>query len=441
MGPTALQSSIGWILSGPCPHNNTEHTYITTLFTNSTLDEQLHKFWDLESMGIVDTSIYDDLVENIVFENGRYQVELPWKQPHSFLQDNYKLSLKRLRNLRQRLLSDPKLYSEYDSIIQEQKIQGIIEPIDISTPNDGTVHYLPHHAVLRNDKSTTKVRIVFDASAKVNQNASLNDCLYVGQSLNQKILDIILRFRTYPIALTGDIEKAFLMITLPEKDRDVLRFLWFDDFSKPDPQIVCYRFTRVVFGVCSSPFLLNAILKYHAEKYIQDNPEFVKTFLRSIYVDDFTSGAQSEDEAFELYKSAKSKLLDGGFNLRKFKTNSSTLQTKIDECESNRNNSEQVDKSIQEDDESYAKLMVGSQSESSENLKILGVEWNPSTDEFVYNLEGISQLANSVLPTKRNVVSISAKFCDPLGFLQPLIVMFKILFRELCRANLEWDDL
>ena len=72
---------------------------------------------------------------------------------------------------------------------------------------DGRVHYLPHHAVIIRDKETTKVRIVYNASAR-DSGPFLNDILYTGPQFNQKMFDILLRFWCHQIALTTDIEKA-----------------------------------------------------------------------------------------------------------------------------------------------------------------------------------------------------------------------------------------
>lgn len=109
----------------------------------------------------------------------------------------------------------------------------------------------------------------------------MNDCLHTGPALSEKIMDIILRFRAHRKALAGDIEKAFLNVSVAKEDRDVLRFLWFDDVKKEYPEIIVLRFARVVFGVSSSPFLLNATVKHHVERYGEEDPEFVETFLRS----------------------------------------------------------------------------------------------------------------------------------------------------------------
>ena len=133
----------------------------------------------------------------------------------------------------------------------------------------------------------------------------MNDCLYTGPALSQKIMDIILRFPTHRKALAGDIEKAFLNVSVAEEDRDVLRFLWFDDVKKEYPEVIVLRFARVVFGVSSSPFLLNATVKHHPEGYKEKDPEYVETFQRSIYVDDLSSGGDTDEEAYELYIKSK----------------------------------------------------------------------------------------------------------------------------------------
>ena len=115
-----------------------------------------------------------------------------------------------------------------------------------------TRNYLPHRPVVREDKVTTKVRIVFDASVKQNSD-SLNDCLYTGPSLSPTLFGILLR-SSQNIAFTSDIEKAFLQIAIEPNDRDYLRFLWFSDAKDIDytnfenNALSEYRSCRVLFG-------------------------------------------------------------------------------------------------------------------------------------------------------------------------------------------------
>ena len=109
---------------------------------------------------------------------------------------------------------------------------------------------------------------MYDASAKAkSENFSLNECMHRGPVLLPDLCGILIRFRLNPIALTSDIEKAFLQIGLHTSDRDVTRFLWLRDPTKPltDDNIVVYRFCRVPFGVVASPFLLSATINHHLQ--------------------------------------------------------------------------------------------------------------------------------------------------------------------------------
>ena len=118
------------------------------------------------------------------------------------------------------------------------------------------------------------------------------------------MFDILLRFREQKIALVADIEKAFLNIEVHESDRDSLRFLWVDDVLRNNLNLAVYRFCRVVFGVNSSPFLLNATLRHHIGKYAVHDAEFCDKMVRSFYVDDLASGENSTESAYLLYTKA-----------------------------------------------------------------------------------------------------------------------------------------
>ena len=243
-GPTAIHTQLGWVLSGPVGstsgsnHASTSlpasHSFHITHSSDSSnlLDNALKAFWELESLGITqdEPSVYEALKKNIQFKNGRYEVSLPWKPSQKKLPSNFALAKKRLEGLLHRLNHNPDVKREYNAVIQDQLRQGIVEEVTEHSQvhTEGKVHYLPHHAVIRQDKQTTKLRIVYDASAR-SEGVSLNDSLFSGPKFNQNILDIIVRFRTYRIALAADVEKAFLMVSVNSKDRDALRFLWVDN--------------------------------------------------------------------------------------------------------------------------------------------------------------------------------------------------------------------
>ena len=292
-GPVTIHTTIGWVISGstcgPAETDEKSHGLMTHMLrvnarfqSDSLLEEGLRAFWELESLGMStnDKSVYDGFCEHIQFKDGRYEVVLPWKQPRTDLQNNYQTSVRRLHGLLKHLGHDTEVLHEYDKIIKGQIQQGIIEVMSSGDPDVDGVHYLPHHAVIQKDKATTRLRIIFDLSAQAN-GVSLKDCLFAGPRFDQKILEILLRFRAHRVTVMADIEKAFLMISVADPDRDYLRFLWIDDISKEQPEIQVLRFARVVFGVTLSPFLLNGTIKYHLENNSERCPELVAKLLRS----------------------------------------------------------------------------------------------------------------------------------------------------------------
>ena len=189
------------------------------------LNETLRSFWELESLGVKqpDQCILTEFKEKIKLKNGHYQVSLPWRDVHPPLVDNYQLALKCLQGLRHRLQQQSTLLKEYDTIIQDQAKQEVIEVVTDSIPTDGyAVHYLPHHAMVQQDKAT-RIPIVYDALARTT-GPSLNNCLYTGYKFDQRIMDILLRFRTSKIALTADIERAFLQSVLKSKTKTYCSF-------------------------------------------------------------------------------------------------------------------------------------------------------------------------------------------------------------------------
>ena len=163
--------------------------------TENKLDNQLKMFRDLESLGVKHDkpSVCEEFQKEIVYKHPQYEVSLPWKQKHPVLHDHYELALRRLNGLLRHLRQNPEILCQYDSVIKEQLNKGIIESVNNSALITHLVHYLPHHAAIREEKKTTKLRIVYDTSAKTTC-PSLNDCLYTGLKFGQNIMDIIIRF-------------------------------------------------------------------------------------------------------------------------------------------------------------------------------------------------------------------------------------------------------
>ena len=138
---------------------------------------------------------------------------------------------------------------KYDSVFKEQKNLGIIKEVSESSALGETSLY----SLATRLWETTKLRTVFDASSKTD-GSSLNDWPYKGPFI---IYDILLWFHTFAYALATDIDKAFLQISIAKDHPNFLQFLWFDDVFSNELTIAPSRFARIIFGITSSPFLLN----------------------------------------------------------------------------------------------------------------------------------------------------------------------------------------
>ena len=188
---------------------------------------------------------------------------------------------------------------------------------------------------------------------------------------------------------------------------------------------------------------MNATLLKHITSYEREDPEFVNRMLRSLYVDDLSLNLEDVDKAFELYLKSRKRMAQGGFNLCKWLTNSRPLMEKIKEMESQREFSIQTERANQldEDDETYNRIMVGGLEERDVNTeqKVLGTNWNYFTDEFLFKFQTQVGSAQGLMPTKRNVLRVVASFYDPMGLISPIIVQMKILLQDICKANYHWD--
>ena len=172
-------------------------------------------------------SVYTEFRKQLILsKEGWYETGLPWKGNHSTLPDNKKGTLRRLTNLTQKLKTE--LVKDYGERINDQKCNGIIEEARDSPV--GNEFYIPHRPVVRETAESTKLRIVYDASARACPDApSLNDCLNTGPALQKRLWDVLVRMRFHPVVLAGDLKQAFLQVRIKKEDRDALRFHW-----KPD---------------------------------------------------------------------------------------------------------------------------------------------------------------------------------------------------------------
>ena len=234
---------------------------------------------------------------------------------------------------------------------------------------------MPHFPVFKSDSVTTKMRIVYDASARMSpKSPNLNDCLHTGPNLMQDLTGILLKFRTHKKAFSADIEKAFLQIELNSLDRDTTRFLWLKDINKPvdsKSNLEAYRFCRVLFGATPSPFLLNATIQYHQSQ--KDN-WVVWDLMENMYMDNVITGTNCDNKSLEYYSLSRRYLQEAGMNLRQWTSNSEALNRKA------------------QDDHIQA----------HPKTKILGLTWNSTSDTLSLSIEKMIRERDAITKKKNS---------------------------------------
>ena len=316
--PIAELTKFGWFLMS----SGKEFDKNTMLLTQ-TSQSDYENLCRLDLLGLRDVTDHD---QSIVFDEfkerltrspeGWYETTLPWKANHPPLPSNKDGSLKRLHSLNRKLQREG-LTEEYNAIIKEQLAEGVIEkapPVSQSKE-----FYIPHKGVVRKTAETTKMRIIYGASAPATPDSpSLNDCLHPGPALQNRLWDILIQQRGYPLLLVGDIKKAFLQIRIHESERDALRFHWRPSHLS---DVETYRFTRVLLGLAPSPFLLGGVLECHLDAWAKKYPKETKHLRRSFYFDDLLSGGQDVQQARTRKEVATEIMNDASFELHKWHSN------------------------------------------------------------------------------------------------------------------------
>ena len=167
------------------------------------LNTILKRFWDLETIGITpprpvmtpdESATWRKVSKSMKFDNDHYAVAVPWWDDRPSLPNNRPLAEKRLESTEQKLAKNPEIAESYQKIIKEYLEKKYIRRVPLDEPSPPSEWLLPHFPVVRPDRSTTKVRIVFDALATY-QGRSRNPETLPGPKLQSNISDILVRFR------------------------------------------------------------------------------------------------------------------------------------------------------------------------------------------------------------------------------------------------------
>ncbi|VDK52238.1 unnamed protein product, partial [Cylicostephanus goldi] len=428
-GLKLIPSRLGYLITGKqdsLPKKTTERNDCGTISINSfsNFDEDLDrwdKYWTMDSAGIceftgtknaekqaINESVAKYFMETIEKRQDGYYIRFPYKDDYLKLPSNKAIAFKRLQSVLLMLRKNPKLLQEYDATFRSQQEKGIIEEVEEESNDGRLVHYIPHQPVFTPQKETTKLRIVFDASAHFKDSPSLNDVLHQGPIVVPEVYALLLRFRVPPFALISDVEKAFLQVRVHELDRDVTRFFWVKDINAPpdNGNIQIFRFTRVTFGLNVSPFLLYGTIRYHLETV--QNRTLANEIKDNIYVDNLILAADSAEESVNKAQDSREIFNEMGMNLRQFLSNNATLHQNLPQ----------------------------NARATSKIQKVLGIEWNAEIDRISMRCN-LHKLENA---TKRLIARQIASVYDPLGWMVPLMILPKIFQQELWRHNFAWDS-
>ena len=411
------KTQLGWIvageINGPSPSNSIQcHLTMHT----TPLDASLAKFWEIEEVHTSKMPSSEERACETHFINtqrnatGRYVVKLPFNENKSKLGDSFPIASRRFNYLENRFAKNSELKQEYVKFLDEYEALNHMSVIENSNSSDSGF-YLPHHAVIKADSLTTKIRVVFDGSAKTLSGISLNDSLMVGPTIQDDLFSLLSRFRTHKYALTADIEKMYRQILVHPDDSIYQKILFRENENEP---IKTFSLNTVTYGTSCASFLAIRALHQLAKDEGAQHPTAATVLKRDFYVDDLLTGANTREEATFLRNDLVELLKKGGFPLRKWASNDPSLDS--DACANPSNTHMSLD--------------------PDSTMKTLGIQWNPRED-FIFYSVNLSDSPKQV--TKRSILSHVAKLFDPLGLLGPVILKAKIMIQLLWKAGVPWD--
>ncbi|XP_075211192.1 uncharacterized protein LOC142318507 [Lycorma delicatula] len=313
--PVIQETTLGWIVAGKLPSTdeNENPPKITSLFINSELNiqNQLKQFWELEEIKTTPRTKEESMCEQHFLENlkrnqdGRFIVRLPRRQNHTTLGDSFDNAHCRFLLLERKLNKVTNLKEDYSNFMKRYLELDHMQVIEQPTRNDALTcndaferpYYLPHHAVFKQTSSTTKLRVVFDASAKADNGISLNDTLIVGPTVQQDLISIVLRFRTHVYAMTADIAKMYRQVLVDPRDYDLQRIIWRNSVEE---EIGHYQLKTIAYGTASAPFFATRCIIQLANENSKQFPKASEVIRHDFYVDDLQTGADDLTETMQL---------------------------------------------------------------------------------------------------------------------------------------------
>lgn len=241
---------------------------------------------------------------------GRYIVKLPLRSDPAVIGDSFQEALRRFRQIEKRLQRDVALQTNYNNFMKEYLSLCHMQMVEDITQSKGVRYFLPHHPVFREASTTTKLRVVFDASMKTDggKGLSLNDILLVGPVVQDDLFSVIIRFRMHSLVFTADIVKMYRKIQVHKENTSLQSILW---RSSPHQEIKVYELNTVTYGTAAAPYLATRTLNQIAVDCKDEYPN-AENVIKDFYVDDILSEANTVEEAKKIISELNSQ--KGDFN-------------------------------------------------------------------------------------------------------------------------------
>ncbi|XP_062714208.1 uncharacterized protein LOC134290983 [Aedes albopictus] len=371
-------------------------------------------FWTIEDDAAVAYSPVEAFCEKffrdttVRNEDGRYVVRIPFKEDAlETLGTNRQTALRRFQLIEGRLQRDPNLEAEYRKFMGEYEKLGHMKRVSETEAASEPAYFLPHHPIIREDSSTTKFRVVFDASCKSSTEVSLNDVMLVGPVVQEDLRSITMRVRLHPIMLISDVAKMYRQISLFPEDCRFHLIFW---RSSPSETVQIYQLQTVTYGTASAPYLATRVLQQLAQEERDNYPLAAKATCEDFNVDDFFSGANSVANAVNLRKQMDAMFNSAGMQLRKWTSNAPETLEGVP------NDNRAMQSSVDFD--------------KDQSIKTLGLHWEPNSDQLKYVVPEVTIDPASPV-TKRSALSCIAKLFDPLGLVGPVVVCAKMFMQTL----------
>ncbi|KMQ90246.1 hypothetical protein RF55_10018 [Lasius niger] len=411
--PVAQKTIFGWILSGKVSPSTTKSVVVNHQCTvGEPLSQVVRKFWEQEEIPPFPTPLtpLEQECEDHFLHNhsrtaeGRYVVRLPTSTQLPDFSETRSAAARSLMQMEKKFLRNQEFSNQYKEFMRVYEELGHMKRVKPEAQKQERVCYLPHHGVLRESSTTTKLRVVFNGSWTPTSGSSLNQHLLVGQNLLPALTDVLLRWRWHRFVMVTDIEKMFRQIMVHPLDQDLQRILWND--SDKTETLQEYQLTTVTYGLACALFLALRTLRQLARDEGDKFPQKAAVLHSDVYVDDILTGADTIDEALEI-RQVTAICKAGGFPLKKWAANNDAILANVPDA----------DKSPQETktwtDQKYSHSM-------------LGLLWSPRQDAFGYSVK--PPIGSSI--TKRVLLSQTAQLYDPLGWLTPVIIRAKIAIQS-----------